>query len=76
MLGPVETNAPTDLVANEPEDQQEQAEEESEDSGDDETAFDASLGPVNTGPVQVEPPIDQPVTSGGAGLADVPGGGT
>jgi hypothetical protein len=46
--------------------------DDDEDSGDDSsTNVDASVGLINTGPVSIEPPIEEPVTSG----SDAPGGG-
>jgi len=45
-------------------------EEDSDDGEDSETKVDASVGLINTGPVSLDVPIDDPVTSGG----DAPGG--
>ena len=53
-----------------------QSDDESDDSGDDsQTSADATLGLINTGPVNVNPPIDDPITSGGdGGFTDGPSG--
>jgi hypothetical protein len=59
-------SSPLDLGANDPAD--DQADQESDDdSGDDQSSVDATLGLVNTGPVNVNPPVDEPITSGGDG---------
>jgi hypothetical protein len=49
-----------------------EADDDDEDSGDDSKgSVDASVGLINTGPVSIETPIEEPVTSG----SDAPGGG-
>ena len=70
-------SSPLDLGTNDPaDDQSEQdSDDDSEDSGDDQSSVDATLGLVNTGPVNVNPPVDEPITSGGdGGFTDGPGG--
>ena len=48
---------------------------DSDDSGDSQTNVDATLGLINTGPVNVSPQVDEPITSGGdGGFSDGPGG--
>ena len=45
------------------------------DDSDDQAGVDASLGLINTAPVNLDQTIDEPVTSGrDAGLGDGPGG--
>jgi hypothetical protein len=47
-----------------------------DDGSDDQAGVDASLGLINTAPVNLDQTIDEPVTSGrDAGLGDGPGGG-
>jgi hypothetical protein len=69
--------SPLDLGVNGQGDEQsdQQSDEDSDDSGDDQTKVDAALGLVNTGPVNIDQPVDEPVTSGGdGGFGDGPGG--
>ena len=42
-------------------------EDDDEDSSDEDSSVDASVGLINTGPVSVEPPVEEPVTSGNDG---------
>jgi filamentous hemagglutinin family protein len=78
ILGPIgEMSSPLDLSSNDPsDDQSDQDSDDDGDDSDDQTNVDATLGLVNTGPVNIEQPIDQPITSGGdAGFGgDGPGG--
>lgn len=70
ILGPIgEMSSPLDLGANDPTDPQDQDSDDSDDSDDsgDQTNVDATLGLVNTGPVNVTVPVDEPITSGGDG---------
>jgi hypothetical protein len=70
ILGPVqEVSSPSSLLSDEtstPEQQQQQAQKESnkKDENDD-GSTDASLGLINSAPVQVKTNLEQPVTSGG-----------
>jgi hypothetical protein len=84
ILGPIEqTSSPTEIGATDPTDQpqeqaqeQEQAEKDSDKSKDsDDSGVDASLGLINTGPVQLKTDLQEPVTSGGLDVInDIPGG--
>jgi hypothetical protein len=60
-------------------DQSSQDSDDSDDSdsddSDSQTNVDATLGLINTGPVNVSPQVDEPITSGGdGGFSDGPGG--
>jgi hypothetical protein len=74
ILGPIgEMSSPLDTAANEQDG--DQSEDEDSDEGDDESSVDATLGLVNTGPVNIDQPVDEPITSGGdGGFGDGPGG--
>lgn len=78
ILGPIgEMTSPLDLGSNDPSDSpsDQNSDEDSDDSGDDQTNVDAALGLVNTGPVNLDQPVDEPITSGGdGGFGDGPGG--
>jgi hypothetical protein len=66
-------SSPLDLAGDGQSD--ESSDEDSEDSGDDQGSVDATLGLVNTGPVNIDQPVDEPITSGGdGGFGDGPGG--
>ena len=73
MLGPVDQMTPPSEEAEEEEEEEaiekgreEEAEEEEEEEGEAE-GFDASSGSFNTGPVNLDSNIYDPVTSGGDG---------
>jgi hypothetical protein len=82
ILGPVGLmNGPSDLISNNDDDEifgpgGEQLAGEGDDEGEDEegedgeSGSDASIGIINTGPVSIDQPVDEPVTSGNDG----PGG--
>jgi hypothetical protein len=74
-------SSPSDLIAGNDDDEifgpggEQLAGEDSEDSDEDEaddggSDADASVGIINTGPVSIDQPVDEPVTSG----SDGPGG--
>ena len=68
ILGPIQQAAgPSNLATADPSEQeQQQSEKESDKEGDsDDSGVDASLGLINTAPVQVKSDLEQPVTSGG-----------
>jgi hypothetical protein len=74
------TSPSESVVAADPSDQQqqEQSQEQSEDkkkSGDDsdESGVDASLGLINTVPVQLHSDLDEPITSGSDIFSEGPG---
>jgi hypothetical protein len=77
VLGPIQQVAAGDLIAPDPIDQQqEQQEAQAEKKSDkkeeaDDSGVDASLGLINTGPVQLKTDLEQPVTSGGMDTLNV-----
>jgi hypothetical protein len=76
ILGPIgEMTSPLDLGSNDPSDPTDQDESDDSDDSGDESSADATLGLINTGPVNVTVPVDEPITSGGdGGAGDGPGG--
>ena len=77
MLGPIEQVAssaeiaPPDPVDQEQE--QQQADKKSGKSDSDQSDVDAALGLISTGPVQLHPDLDEPVTSGSDIFSEGPG---
>ena len=72
VLGPIQgisspASAAADAVADSTQQEQEQSEKKSDKNGDesDDSGVDASLGLINSAPVQVKTDLEQPVTSGG-----------
>ena len=68
VLGPIQEVAnPVDIaVSDSSESAQQQGEKESDKKKEnDDSGVDASLGLINTGPVQLKNDLEQPVTSGG-----------
>jgi hypothetical protein len=63
------------VVAADPSDQQQQQEEKKSDKSDDsdESGVDASLGLINTVPVQLHGDLDEPITSGSDIFSESPG---
>jgi len=83
ILGPVGLmNSPSDLIAGNDDDEifgpggeqlageEGDGDEDDDQSDDSESGADASVGIINTGPVSIDQPVDEPVTSG----SDGPGG--
>jgi hypothetical protein len=74
ILGPIgDMTSPLDLGGTDPADppgddgtDDSDDSDNSDDSGD-QTNVDATLGIINTGPVNIAPPVDEPITSGGDG---------
>jgi hypothetical protein len=67
------TSPSESVVAADPSDQQ-QEEKKSDKSGDsDESGVDASLGLINTAPVQLHSDLDEPITSGSDIFSEGPG---
>jgi len=77
VLGPIQQVAgPAAITPPDPvdqEQQQEQAEKKSGKSESDQSDVDAALGLISTGPVQMHPDLDQPVTSGSDIFTEGPG---
>ena len=77
ILGPIQQAAgSSDIVAADPSEQeQQQGEKKSDKKGDsDDSGVDASLGLINTAPVQLKTDLEQPVTSGGMEtMNEIPG---
>jgi hypothetical protein len=77
VLGPIEQVAssaeiaPPDPVDQEQE--QQQADKKSGKSDSDQSDVDAALGLISTGPVQLHPDLDEPVTSGSDIFSEGPG---
>jgi hypothetical protein len=70
VLGPIQgissPGASASAVADATEQEQQEADEKSDKEGDgDDSGVDASLGLINSGPVQMKTDLEQPVTSGG-----------
>jgi len=72
VLGPIQgisspAAAAAGAVADSTQQEQEQSEKKSDKNGDgsDDSGVDASLGLINSAPVQVKTDLEQPVTSGG-----------
>jgi hypothetical protein len=42
--------------------------DDSDEAGDEKSNVNVSLGIINSGPVQLDQPLDEPVTSGGSGI--------
>ena len=73
VLGPIQqTVRPADIVTADPSEQEQQQNEKESDkkSENADSGVDASLGLINTGPVQVKSNLEQPVTSGGMETAN------
>ena len=78
MLGPIEqVSTPlAEITPPDPVDQQQQeqqAEKKSGKSDSDQSDVDAALGLISTGPVQLHPDLDEPVTSGSDIFTEDPG---
>jgi flagellar capping protein FliD len=77
VLGPIEsvTGAGASAAADPSEQEQKEAEKKSDEKGDsDDSGVDASLGLINSGPVQLKTDLEQPVTSGGMEtMNEIPG---
>ena len=77
MLGPIEQVAsPAEIAPPDPVDQeqeQQQADKKSGKSDSDQSDVDAALGLISTGPVQLHPDLDEPVTSGSDIFSEGPG---
>ena len=77
ILGPIgDMTSPLDLGVSDPaepnmdqgsSDDSDSDDSDSDDKGDEKTNVDATLGIINTGPVNIEAPVDEPITSGGDG---------
>jgi len=69
MTSPLDlgANDPADPPADQGTDEDNDDSDDADDSGDDQTNVDATLGIINTGPVNIAPPVDEPITSGGDG---------
>jgi hypothetical protein len=78
VLGPIQqTVRPADIVTPDPSEQEQQQNEKESDkkSENADSGVDASLGLINSAPVQVKSNLEQPVTSGGMETANQgPGG--
>jgi len=76
ILGPIgEMSSPLDLATNDPSEPKDSDDSDDSDDSGDQTNVDATLGLINTGPVNVTVPVDEPITSGGdGGGGDGPGG--
>jgi hypothetical protein len=74
VLGPLGlTETTTNGVSDQSDDQSDDQDDEGTD--DDQAGFDASLGLINTAPVNLDQTIDEPVTSGrDVGIGDGPNG--
>lgn len=77
MLGPVGgMESPSEVAAVDTSEEavsEEETEEEGEEESSD-TAVDAGRGLINTGPMSVDQPVDEGVTSGSDGVTGDPGG--
>ena len=79
VLGPIEgitsPGATASAAADPSEQEQQEAEKKSDKKGDsDDSGVDASLGLINSAPVQVKTDLEQPVTSGGMEtIIEIPG---
>jgi hypothetical protein len=72
ILGPIGLmGSPSDIADGGGSEDEGDSEDEEEDGEDSEGGVDARVGIINTGPVSIDVPIDEPVTSG----CDAPGGG-
>ena len=73
VLGPIQqVNSPAELVVADPsQDQQEQKQDKDSKKSDDDGSADASLGLINTAPVQLKNDLERPVTSGGMTTTNV-----
>jgi hypothetical protein len=82
ILGPIQqATSPIEMATSDPsqqqQEQQQQQQEQKKEKGDaddsDDGSNDASLGLINSGPVQLKNNLEQPVTSGGMDTNQGPG---
>jgi hypothetical protein len=77
VLGPIqEVSSVAEITPPDPVDQQQAQQQQDKKSGksdSDESDVDAALGLISTGPVQLHPDLDQPVTSGSDIFSEGPG---
>jgi hypothetical protein len=64
VLGPIELTDTAAAIAGPGEEQQQSEEEKKKNEDNDDQGVEASLRLINTGPVNLDRPIDEPVTSG------------